>query len=105
MAYRSRNCYFITSLNGLQGYPGGLRKRRAKEVFARRPEDILWKAVNGMLPKNHLRRPRLRKLLIFPEDHNLKDIELVKWEVPFYMTKKLHRREGNPAPKLKGSFS
>jgi len=83
------------------GYPGGLRQRTAKEVFARRPEDILWRAVNGMLPKNNLQQARLRKLLIFPGEHNLTDLEMVKWEVPFYMIKKLHKRQGKLAPKVK----
>lgn len=83
------------------GYPGGLRQRTAKEVFAQRPEDILWRAVSGMLPKNHLQEGRLRKLLIFPQEHNLTEVDLVKWEVPHYMIKKLNRRQGKPAPKIK----
>lgn len=38
------------------GYPGGLKERTAKDQFSRRPEAIIEAAVNGMLPKNNLRR-------------------------------------------------
>lgn len=46
------------------GYPGGLKQRRAKEMLERRPDQILKKAVLGMLKRNNLRHqsigPRLR---------------------------------------------
>ncbi len=38
------------------GYPGGLKERTAKEMFAKKPDSILREAVLGMLPKNNLRR-------------------------------------------------
>jgi large subunit ribosomal protein L13 len=40
------------------GYPGGLKERTAKDMFARKPDSILREAVLGMLPKNNLRRVR-----------------------------------------------
>lgn len=46
------------------GYPGGLKQRRAEEILERKPEDILKKAVLGMLKRSNLRHqsiePRLR---------------------------------------------
>lgn len=40
------------------GYPGGLKERTAKQMFAKKPDSILREAVLGMLPKNNLRRVR-----------------------------------------------
>jgi large subunit ribosomal protein L13 len=47
------------------GYPGGLRERTLREQLARRPEEVLRKAVKGMLPKNKLAAAQLRKLKIY----------------------------------------
>jgi large subunit ribosomal protein L13 len=47
------------------GYPGGLRSRTLREQLERRPEEVLRKAVKGMLPKNKLASAQLRKLKIY----------------------------------------
>jgi large subunit ribosomal protein L13 len=47
------------------GYPGGLRQRTLREQLARRPEEVIRKAVKGMLPRNRLARAQLRKLKIY----------------------------------------
>jgi len=47
------------------GYMGGLKEVTAKEMLARKPEDILIKAVRGMLPKNTLGRAQLKKLKVY----------------------------------------
>ena len=47
------------------GYPGGLRSRTLREQLARRPTEVLRKAVKGMLPKNKLAAAQLRKLKIY----------------------------------------
>jgi len=47
------------------GYPGGLRERTLAEQLARRPEEVLRRAVRGMLPKNRLAAAQLRKLRIY----------------------------------------
>ncbi len=47
------------------GYPGGQRSRTATEVLARRPEDIVEKAVKGMLPKNKLGAELFRNLRVY----------------------------------------
>ena len=47
------------------GYPGGLRTRTLREQLDRRPEEVLRKAVKGMLPKNKLASAQLSKLKIY----------------------------------------
>ena len=47
------------------GYPGGLRTRTLREQLDRRPEEVIRKAVKGMLPRNRLSRAQLRKLKIY----------------------------------------
>ena len=36
-------------------HPGGLKTKKVKDVFATKPEEVLKRAVWGMLPKNKLR--------------------------------------------------
>jgi len=47
------------------GYPGGIRSRTLAEMLDRRPEEVLRKAVQGMLPRNRLARQQLRKLKVY----------------------------------------
>jgi large subunit ribosomal protein L13 len=47
------------------GYPGGIRSRSLGEQLARQPEEVLRKAVRGMLPKNSIGRAQLMKLKIY----------------------------------------
>jgi len=47
------------------GYPGGLRERTRAEQLERRPEEVIRKAVKGMLPKNKLASAQLRKLKVY----------------------------------------
>jgi large subunit ribosomal protein L13 len=47
------------------GYPGGLRSRTFAEMLDRRPEEVIRKAVKGMLPRNRLGRQQLRKLKVY----------------------------------------
>ncbi len=55
------------------GFPGGIKVRTAKEQFARKPEEILRKAVWGMMNKSNLARRQLMKLKIYtgPEHPHL----------------------------------
>src|SRR6201985_140829 len=36
------------------GYPGGIKSRSLQEMLDRRPEEVIRKAVKGMLPRNRL---------------------------------------------------
>ena len=47
------------------GYPGGLKKRTLGEMLERRPEEVIRKAVKGMLPRNRLGVQMLRKLKVY----------------------------------------
>ena len=52
------------------GYPGGLRTRTAKEMIEKYPEEMVEKAVKGMLPKNSLGRAMYKKLFVYAgSDH------------------------------------
>jgi large subunit ribosomal protein L13 len=46
------------------GYPGGLKKIPMKKIFKENPEQILKKAVWGMLPGNKLRQQQIKRLKI-----------------------------------------
>ncbi len=47
------------------GYPGGLKVTPYDTMKDRRPEQVVIKAVRGMLPKNRLGRAMLRKLHVY----------------------------------------
>jgi len=47
------------------GYPGGFREETLGELLARRPEEVVRRAVKGMLPHNRLGTQQLRKLKIY----------------------------------------
>jgi large subunit ribosomal protein L13 len=47
------------------GYPGGLKSRTYGELLATRPEEVIRRAVRGMLPKGPLGRSQLKKLKIY----------------------------------------
>jgi large subunit ribosomal protein L13 len=47
------------------GYPGGLRQETLGELLARRPEEVIRRAVKGMLPRNRLGAQQLRKLKVY----------------------------------------
>lgn len=47
------------------GYPGGIREKNLKELLEKNPEDVLRKAVQGMIPKNKLGRAMYKKLKVY----------------------------------------
>jgi large subunit ribosomal protein L13 len=47
------------------GYPGGLTAVSYGQLMATRPEEVIRKAVRGMLPKNRLARQQLAKLKVY----------------------------------------
>ncbi|WP_305046140.1 50S ribosomal protein L13 [Geoalkalibacter sp.] len=47
------------------GYPGGLKSINAEKLLASKPEEIIKKAVKGMLPKNKLGRQMIKKLKVY----------------------------------------
>jgi len=47
-------------------YIGGLKSFSAERLLARKPEQLIYRAVKGMLPKTHLGKKQLKKLKIYP---------------------------------------
>ena len=47
------------------GYPGGIKSRTLEEMLDRRPEEVIRKAVKGMLPRNRLARKQITKLKVY----------------------------------------
>ncbi len=47
------------------GYPGGYKEETLGHLLERRPEEVLRRAVKGMLPHNRLGAKQLRKLKIY----------------------------------------
>jgi large subunit ribosomal protein L13 len=47
------------------GYPGGIRFRTLGDLLERQPEEVIRKAVKGMLPRTRLGRQQLRKLKVY----------------------------------------
>jgi large subunit ribosomal protein L13 len=51
--------------NHYSGYPGGLKTYTFEELNAKKPEEIITRAVSRMLPKNKLGREMLRRLRVY----------------------------------------
>ena len=47
------------------GYPGGLRRQSYGLLLAAKPEEVIRRAVKGMLPKGPLGRRMLKKLKVY----------------------------------------
>ncbi len=64
------------------GYPGGLKTYTYEELMAKKPEEIIMRAVSRMLPKNKLGREMLRRLRVYAGDkHNQQAQKPEKLEV------------------------
>jgi len=46
-------------------YPGGLKERTLKELLEKKPEEVIKRAVWGMIPKNKLGRAVVKKLKVY----------------------------------------
>lgn len=47
------------------GYPGGLKALTFEQMMQRDPRKVIFQAVSGMLPKNKLKKKRLKRLRVF----------------------------------------
>jgi large subunit ribosomal protein L13 len=47
------------------GYPGGLRATSYEDLLATRPEEVVERAVRGMVPHTRLGRAQLKKLFVY----------------------------------------
>lgn len=60
------------------GYPGGIRSLNAEQLLEKRPEDLIKKAVKGMLPKNKLGTQMIKKLKIYSGPEHRHDAQQPK---------------------------
>ncbi len=47
------------------GYPGALKEEKLGEVLQKKPENVILRAVKGMLPKGPLGRQMMRRLRVY----------------------------------------
>jgi large subunit ribosomal protein L13 len=47
------------------GYPSGLKEKKLKSLIERKPHDVIYHAVRGMLPHNKLGRKLIKKLKVY----------------------------------------
>jgi large subunit ribosomal protein L13 len=47
------------------GYPGGFRAENLERLLERRPEEVIRRAVRGMLPQNRIGEQMIRKLHVY----------------------------------------
>ena len=52
-------------------YVGGLRERTAKEMREKYPEEMMERAIKGMLPKGRLGRQMYKKLHVYAGDEHI----------------------------------
>ncbi len=52
------------------GYPGGIRSINAQQMLEKKPDELIKKAVKGMLPKNKLGRKMFKKLKVYVGDEH-----------------------------------
>ena len=52
------------------GYPGGLKSSTFSEIIEKNPENVILKAVKGMLPKNKLSNSMISKLKVYEGDNH-----------------------------------
>ena len=52
------------------GFPGGLKSSTFSEIIEKNPENVILKAVKGMLPKNKLSNSMISKLKVYEGDNH-----------------------------------
>ncbi len=64
------------------GYPGGIKVTNFADLLRRRPEQVIEKAVWGMIPHNRLGRKVFKKLRVYPgPDHPHAGQKPEVWEI------------------------
>ncbi len=52
------------------GFPGGLRERTAEVMIEKYPEEMMERAIKGMLPHNRLGRAMGKKLFVYKDENH-----------------------------------
>lgn len=61
------------------GRPGGFKEEKATDVMSKDPRKVVERALKGMVPKNKLASPRLRRLKVYAgSEHPHTNHEFVK---------------------------
>jgi large subunit ribosomal protein L13 len=60
------------------GYPGGLKTENLESLLSRRPNEVIRRAVLGMIPKNKLRKKRMSNLYIYSGEEHPHQAQLTK---------------------------
>ena len=60
------------------GYIGGLKEINFKKLQEKKPEEIIRLSVSGMLPKNKLRAPMMKRLRIFAGSEHIHQAQNVE---------------------------
>lgn len=60
------------------GFIGGLRKRNAREMLDKYPNEIIQRAIKGMLPKNKLRDLQMLRLFVYSDDKHEQEAQKPK---------------------------
>lgn len=59
------------------GYPGGQKTIKARLYLENDPQEMVWRSIKGMLPKNKMRREYMKKVEIIAEGgHNYQKLGL-----------------------------
>ncbi len=58
------------------GYHGGITEKTVKELREEQPEEIIRRAVVGMLPKNKLGRQMQKRLFVYSGEKHSKKIDI-----------------------------
>ena len=60
------------------GYAGGIKEINAKDLLEKKPEEVIIKAVKGMLPKNKLAANMMKRLKVYAADEHSHDAQQPK---------------------------
>lgn len=67
----------------VSGYTGGLRTRTAEVMLEKYPEEMVKRAIWGMIPKGRLGRKMIKKLFVYRDEHHEHDAqkpEVLVWK-------------------------
>lgn len=64
------------------GYPGGIKEINLSDLLAKKPNEVLYHAVAGMLPKNKLQSKMIKNLKIYPSaSHPHKNQKFIEYKL------------------------
>lgn len=62
--------------HSFSGYPGGIFSRSLEDMIEKDSREAVREAVRGMLPKNKLRKPMLKRMFVFKGgEHDMPNIQ------------------------------